>query len=90
MLNSEIVTSMRSSERRIASFAKRALDVSAASLLLLVSLPLLLLTAIAVALDGGPVLYLSERVGANGIQFKCLKFRTMILGADCEYRDSDV
>src|SRR5271166_4709817 len=83
MLNSEIVISMRSSERRIASFAKRALDVSAASLLLLVSLPLLLLTAIAVALDGGPVLYLSERVGANGIPFKCLKFRTMMLGADC-------
>jgi undecaprenyl-phosphate galactose phosphotransferase len=83
MLNSEIVIPMRSSERRIASFAKRALDVSAASLLLLVILPLLLLTAIAVALDGGPVLYLSERVGANGIPFKCLKFRTMMLGADC-------
>ena len=82
MLNSEIVIPMRSSERRIASFAKRALDVSAASLLLLVILPLLLLTAIAVALDGGPVLYLSERVGANGIPFKCLKFRTMMLGAD--------
>ena len=83
MLISELTIPIRGTERRAASFAKRALDVSAASLLLLLSLPLLLLTAIAVALDGGPVLYLSERVGANGIPFKCLKFRTMMLGADC-------
>ncbi len=83
MLKSEITIPIRMSERRIASFAKRVLDLIAASLLLLLIFPLLILTAMAVALDGGPVLYFSERVGANGIPFKCIKFRTMMLGADC-------
>ena len=83
MLNSEITIPIRISERRIASFAKRALDLIAASLFLLLIFPLLILTAMAVALDGGPVLYFGERVGANGVPFKCIKFRTMMLGADC-------
>jgi exopolysaccharide production protein ExoY len=83
MQTSELTVPIRGVERRVASFAKRVVDLIGSSLFLLLSLPLLIFTAMAVALDGGPVLYLSERVGANGIPFKCLKFRTMMLGADC-------
>ncbi len=64
-------------------FAKRALDVliSAAALLLLS--PLLLLIALAVKLDSpGPVFYRQERVGRNGVPFRIFKYRTMVTDAD--------
>jgi exopolysaccharide production protein ExoY len=70
------------SGKRIAHRAKRGFDIIAASVLLLLSLPLMILTAAAIALDGGSVFYYSDRVGANGISFKCIKFRTMIPDAD--------
>jgi lipopolysaccharide/colanic/teichoic acid biosynthesis glycosyltransferase len=34
--------------------------------------------------DGGPVLYAHERITSRGRKFKCLKFRTMRVGADQE------
>jgi exopolysaccharide production protein ExoY len=70
------------SSKQISSLAKRAFDIMAASLLLLLFLPLLMMIALAVALSGGPVFYFSDRIGMNGIPFKCIKFRTMIAGAD--------
>ena len=68
--------------KRIAHRAKRGFDIIAASVLLILSLPLMILTAAAIALDGGSLFYYSDRVGANGISFKCIKFRTMIPDAD--------
>ena len=38
--------------------------------------------AIAVALDGGPVLVSHEWIGRGGQRFNCLKFRTMVPSAD--------
>ena len=35
-----------------------------------------------VSLDGGPVFYRHKRIGRDGKPFGCLKFRTMILGAE--------
>jgi len=64
------------------SLAKRSFDVVAGSVLLILSLPLMLLAAVGVALDGGPIFYLANLIGANGRQFKCIKFRTMFEGAD--------
>jgi len=47
------------------------------------SLPLMLLTAIAVKLESrGPVFYIQERVGKNGRRFKIIKFRSMGVGAE--------
>jgi len=57
-------------------------DYAVALLLLIVALPLLALIAALVSLDGGPVLYAHFRVGAGGRTFQCLKFRTMVPGAD--------
>jgi lipopolysaccharide/colanic/teichoic acid biosynthesis glycosyltransferase len=54
-----------------------------AALGLVVLGPLLLLIAAAVKWqDGGPVLYRGERVGRDGMPFRMLKFRTMVVNAD--------
>ncbi len=57
---------------------KRVLDLFAATVGLVVSIPLMLLAALAVRLDsGGPVLYRQTRVGRMGKSFELLKFRSM-------------
>jgi sugar transferase (PEP-CTERM system associated) len=62
---------------------KRVFDLVFASLLLALSLPVLLLAALAVRLeDGGPVIYRQERVGLGGQTFTCIKLRSM--GVDAE------
>jgi lipopolysaccharide/colanic/teichoic acid biosynthesis glycosyltransferase len=61
-----------------ATFGKRAVDVLLASALLVVTLPVLALTATLVLLSmGGPVLFRQERVGRRGDTFVMYKFRTM-------------
>ncbi len=65
------------------AFAKRLLDLVAASVLLLLALPVMLLAALLVALEsGGPVLYRQERVGLQGRTFNMLKFRSMRADAE--------
>src|SRR6185436_6185677 len=45
--------------------------------------PLLLLVAMAVKLTSkGPVFFRQERVGRGGRQFRIIKFRTMVAGAE--------
>eukprot|EP01037_Dinobryon_pediforme_P016564 gene16564-16744_t len=63
---------------------KRTLDVVLALAAIAVFWPVMLLFAILISVDGGPVLFRHERIGQHGKKFNCLKFRTMILGAaDC-------
>jgi exopolysaccharide biosynthesis polyprenyl glycosylphosphotransferase len=62
---------------------KRALDMTAAALGLLVLSPLLALAAIAIKVDSpGPVFYRQRRIGRDGAGFSMTKFRTMVNGAD--------
>jgi exopolysaccharide production protein ExoY len=58
------------------------MDFTAAVVLVILTLPLLLLISLLVAGDRGPVLYVHRRVGRNGIAFNRLKFRTMRPNAD--------
>ncbi|MDR2189019.1 MAG: TIGR03013 family PEP-CTERM/XrtA system glycosyltransferase [Azonexus sp.] len=60
------------------AFVKRAFDIVCATALLLLSLPVMLLTALAIASENGlPVFYTQERVGLNGRLFRVIKFRSM-------------
>jgi lipopolysaccharide/colanic/teichoic acid biosynthesis glycosyltransferase len=62
---------------------KRAFDLVAASLALLMLSPLLAILALRIKrFDGGPVLYAGRRVGRNGRAFGMYKFRSMVLNAD--------
>jgi len=62
---------------------KRILDVAIASLLLLLSLPLFVLAALAIYLEsGGPILYRQQRVGLRGKNFDIFKFRSMRVDAE--------
>ena len=61
---------------------KRIWDCGVAAVALVIALPLMLVLAAAVSMDGGPVLYRHTRVGLAGRQFGCLKFRTMRVNSD--------
>ena len=64
-------------------FAKRLLDVLAASIGLIAALPFMLLVALAVRLDSsGPVFFRQERVGRGGRPFTLWKFRSMRTDAE--------
>jgi len=57
---------------------KRVFDVVSSAVLLVLALPVMLITAIAIKLESpGPVIYRQERVGLGGRSFMCLKFRSM-------------
>jgi undecaprenyl-phosphate galactose phosphotransferase/putative colanic acid biosynthesis UDP-glucose lipid carrier transferase len=57
---------------------KRTMDLIIAFFALLLLLPVLVLTAVAIKLDGpGPVIFRQNRKGFNGRQFVMFKFRTM-------------
>jgi len=63
--------------------ARRLLDVALASVIALLTSPLMLLTALAIKLESrGPVFYLQERVGLNNTTFRIIKFRSMRVDAE--------
>ncbi|HWA10526.1 MAG TPA: sugar transferase [Opitutaceae bacterium] len=63
-------------------FLKRALDIAGASAALVVLSPLLLLIALLVRLDGGPVFFRQLRVARFGRPFRMYKFRSMRVDAE--------
>lgn len=57
---------------------KRGFDIFFALLGMVLTFPIMLLTAIAIRIDSpGPVFYLQRRVGKDGKDFKLIKFRSM-------------
>jgi sugar transferase (PEP-CTERM system associated) len=67
-----------SSGRMFSGMFKRLFDIGASSLLLVLALPLILLTAIAVKLESkGPAFYRQRRVGLYGQGFDVIKLRSM-------------
>lgn len=66
-------------------FSKRGFDLLVAALVLALTWPLMLLTALAISLESGlgqPVLYRQERVGVRGKTFWLIKFRSMRTDAE--------
>jgi lipopolysaccharide/colanic/teichoic acid biosynthesis glycosyltransferase len=62
---------------------KRIADCVAAVVVLILFAPLIPFVALAIRLNSpGPVFYKDRRQGLHGKEFNCLKFRTMVTGAD--------
>lgn len=65
-------------QNRLRSFNKRLFDIVASIGLLIVTLPILVLTALLIVLTmGRPIFYRQQRVGQNGKPYSILKFRSM-------------
>ena len=65
-----------------ADVGKRALDIAFVILTAPLTIPLFLVLAFLISLEGISPFYLQKRVGKNGRIFKMLKFRTMVHDAD--------
>ncbi len=73
---------VRFARRRFSEF-KRVFDIVVSVLCLLVTAPLVMLTAILIKIvSPGPVFFTQERVGLNGIPFTMYKMRTMNVDAE--------
>ncbi len=67
----------------VRSVGKRAVDLVGSALLIVLLSPIVLLTALAIALeDGSPIFYRQERVGRHGRVFRVIKFRSMHTDAE--------
>ncbi|HYY24677.1 MAG TPA: sugar transferase [Candidatus Udaeobacter sp.] len=74
---------MISFTKQAALACKRVFDITVSASALLALSPVIGMIALAIKLDdGGPVLFIQDRVGRNRKNFRCYKFRTMILGAE--------
>jgi sugar transferase (PEP-CTERM system associated) len=68
---------------RAEQWIRRAGDVVASLMLLILTLPVMLVTAALIRFDSpGPILYRQERTGLHGRPFTLLKFRSMRLDAE--------
>lgn len=62
---------------------KRLFDIVASSIGIILLSPIMLLVAILIKVyDGGPVLYIQERLTINGKKFMACKFRSMVVSAE--------
>ncbi len=62
---------------------KRSIDIIGAIVLLILSAPVWVVAAALTKLtDSGPIFYVHKRVGKNGREFECAKFRSMIVNAE--------
>jgi Undecaprenyl-phosphate galactose phosphotransferase WbaP len=63
-------------------FMKRAFDIVTGTAVLMLLSPIMLSIALAVRMESkGPVIFAHRRVGRNGREFECYKFRTMVVNA---------
>lgn len=85
IVNSGGTTHVRASDRHVSFYrgaGKRLLDLLFVMLSLPVTLPVTLLCALALWLEGGQPFYRQQRLGEGGREFSILKLRTMCRDAD--------
>jgi len=81
------ITFVISAPARPDRLSDRCFDVVVASLLLVLMLPLMAAVALTVFFTSrGPVLFKHKRIGRDGLEFQCLKFRTMTCDADAAFQ----
>ena len=72
-------------------FVKRTLDIVFALVLTVLLLPVSLIVALVSAIDTkASPLFLQKRIGKNGKEFRCLKFRTMSIDAPANVATCDL
>jgi len=79
------------SERQSYIRMKRALDIAIALTMIVLTSPLLLITALLIKLSTrGPVIYTQIRLGQFGHKFLIYKFRTMYTSADFDHEQFEI
>lgn len=79
----ETYSSQNTTKKRIYHIAKRALDVMASALgLIVLSLPLVLIALLIKLESPGPAIFVHNRIGKNGKPLPLLKFRSMHANAE--------
>jgi exopolysaccharide production protein ExoY len=73
--------------RGVREALKRVFDVLCALLLGVVFFPLIVVIAVLLRREGGPIIFRHRRVGRHGKAFDCLKFRSMVPDADRVLRE---
>lgn len=82
---SQLIYSGEFSRRRRVVFFQTATNFFLAAIGVTVSLPLMIITAVAVRLSSpGPILYRQRRVGMDGAIFTVFKFRSMTVNAEAD------
>ena len=66
---------------------KRIFDIIISSILLLILSPVFAYITWKITRDGGSAYFGHERIGRNGVTFKCYKFRSMILNSEKKLQD---
>lgn len=83
LMNVPVYRCKRSDATLIYLCIKRFFDILLSLIAIIISSPIMLLTAIAIkAYDGGDVFYKQVRLTTNGKEFKIIKFRSMIQNAE--------
>jgi lipopolysaccharide/colanic/teichoic acid biosynthesis glycosyltransferase len=78
-----MVSKSKYKNRRAYLSVKRGFDILASFFGLIILMPVLLVTAIAIRIDSkGKAIYTQTRIGKNGKTFKIYKFRSMVHNAD--------
>ena len=81
--NEEALSYPRERSSGLESFIGRSIDIVGAAILLVFLSPVLILVAAGIFLmDPGPVIFRHRRLGRDGREFSCLKFRSMYVGAE--------
>jgi exopolysaccharide production protein ExoY len=68
-------------------YMKRAIDIFAVVATAPVTVPIIVLLAIIVSIDGGDPFYCQKRVGRNGKLFNFWKLRSMVIDADASLQE---
>lgn len=82
-INEQEIIVIERKESALYNIAKRALDIIASTLGLIILSPILLVVAILIKLESkGPAIFSQKRIGLNKKEFKMYKFRSMVQNAE--------
>ncbi|EOR28262.1 capsular polysaccharide biosynthesis protein [Clostridium sartagoforme AAU1] len=82
-INEQEIIVIERKESALYNIAKRALDIIASTLGLIILSPILLIVAILIKLESkGPAIFSQKRIGLNKKEFKMYKFRSMVQNAE--------